>query len=444
MRVTSLGHASLLVDDLEQAVLIDPVFHAPGERSMDTVPKRVVHQEKFPPVVAVLLSHAHRDHFDVETLKTLPRTLPVYLPDDPMLRVAVEELGFRVVTVQAWQRVPIGPITVVPTPSLAPHLELGFLLQTAQGTVWNQVDTVVDTACCLRVRTTIGSDPDVVFCPFNPILEYALHWVEEVEFPAARYEHLLQMALMARAQVVVPSASGESFNGAASWLNQQIFPVTRPQFVSDLKRLEPRQRVECLNPGEAIVLRQHEVHREPTPFATTLTTPPDITEFRPQFVQVQNDKASTNEREQKTYPRLSHVLQTLLGPKLQQVLDATVLSPLHYLAARRTRLQLDIVGKERTYPWQVQQWNPVQVVEGLIPHPDYVFSYRFSELSDFVDGRKDTIGVQVRRRKEPAVLRAGEVQHLSALEPARLFGVDPLFFVDETFDWHPLQHLRDP
>lgn len=79
LQITYIGHATCLIEHRAGAILTDPHFsnrclwrrrlqplaYAPGQ---------------LPPLTAVLITHAHYDHCDIESFKYIPSTVPVVTP----------------------------------------------------------------------------------------------------------------------------------------------------------------------------------------------------------------------------------------------------------------------------------------------------------------------------------------------------------------------------
>lgn len=99
VRLTWLGHASVLLQSPETAVLIDPVFSERVSPASFAGPKREValpaRPEALPAVATVLVTHDHYDHLDVASVRRLHRR------DRPLF---VCPLG-----VAAWLRRVLGP-----------------------------------------------------------------------------------------------------------------------------------------------------------------------------------------------------------------------------------------------------------------------------------------------------------------------------------------------
>ncbi len=125
LRVTWLGHSTLLVEVDGFRVLTDPIW---GERASPSTlagPKRFhpppLPLEALPDVDAILISHDHYDHLDMPTIRALAsRKVPFYAPLG--VGAHLEKWGVpseRVVELDWWQEVSLGEgrLRVVATPA---------------------------------------------------------------------------------------------------------------------------------------------------------------------------------------------------------------------------------------------------------------------------------------------------------------------------------------
>ena len=80
MRVTYIGHATLLVEVGGGRFLTDPNYEETLGRFLPRVSAPGMALEALPPLDALLLTHAHADHLSFRTLDRLPRDIPLYAP----------------------------------------------------------------------------------------------------------------------------------------------------------------------------------------------------------------------------------------------------------------------------------------------------------------------------------------------------------------------------
>jgi L-ascorbate metabolism protein UlaG (beta-lactamase superfamily) len=80
MRVTYIGHATLLVEIGNRRLLTDPNFEETLGRFLPRVSQPGIALGDLPQLDAILLTHAHADHLSFETLDRLPRSVPLFAP----------------------------------------------------------------------------------------------------------------------------------------------------------------------------------------------------------------------------------------------------------------------------------------------------------------------------------------------------------------------------
>jgi L-ascorbate metabolism protein UlaG (beta-lactamase superfamily) len=114
LRVTMVGHASLLIQVAGLNILTDPVWSTRASPFTFAGPKRVVPPgirfEDLPPIDLVLVTHNHYDHLDLATLKRLQRAhaprIVTPLGNDAIIRRMLP--NSRITTVDWGDRVEIG------------------------------------------------------------------------------------------------------------------------------------------------------------------------------------------------------------------------------------------------------------------------------------------------------------------------------------------------
>ena len=110
-RITYVGHATTLIELDGAVMLTDPLLRA-----------RIGHVRRIAPPVAtlprldaILISHAHRDHLDLPSLRRLPEQVRVYAP--PAAAAVVRRAGRSVQALLPGDRVRVGEVEVLAVPA---------------------------------------------------------------------------------------------------------------------------------------------------------------------------------------------------------------------------------------------------------------------------------------------------------------------------------------
>lgn len=284
MRVTLIGHASLLIETAGGTVLTDPVFFDPFEGgAVTSCPEREVDPGKLPEVDYLVVSHRHADHFDIPSLARVPRGCQVLCPRDPLILYALDRLGFgRVTPVDPMRPLPAFDLQLFPTRSEEPTVrEFGLVVADGSGTLWNQVDTVLSLATIQATVARFGAID-------AHIARYASQNFDFFEgraagFPYEEHQRNLETVLAVRPRVAVPGSAGFKFAAPHGWLNRYLFPVSSERFAADLAGLEPAIRPLLMRPGDALDIERGEVHHSPgaSPFCRTVRDDTEAIRFDP-------------------------------------------------------------------------------------------------------------------------------------------------------------------
>lgn len=117
MKVTYIGHASVLMEHGGRSMIADPVF----SKRLATFFTRRLGELRFDPCTirglrAILISHGHHDHMDLRSLSALGKEVPVIVPKGASFPLRVR--GYRDIrTTAPWQESVLGDATVTTVPA---------------------------------------------------------------------------------------------------------------------------------------------------------------------------------------------------------------------------------------------------------------------------------------------------------------------------------------
>jgi L-ascorbate metabolism protein UlaG (beta-lactamase superfamily) len=195
VRVRYVGHACLLVQSAGHSILVDPLIpqgtRPDGVFGLDSLPEWID---------LVVVTHAHPDHFDLETLLRLrPRVGRVAVPrsrgaliGDVSLKRILGELGYAdVIELDSGDRLAVGSGELVALPFLGEH---GDLLHGSKAIYWIRFGSTTllaaaDSACLdertyARARDIVGSIQNVFM---NTEVDGApISWPFDALFPKKR------------------------------------------------------------------------------------------------------------------------------------------------------------------------------------------------------------------------------------------------------------------
>jgi hypothetical protein len=251
VKVTLLGHAAVLVEMDGANILMDPVLQDPFEDgAVVSCPKRVIRADKLPPLDVIIISHQHPDHFDIPSLAQLPREVCVLCPTDRAIQYALKALGFTNVQPTApMKRLIVKNCELLTTLSSVTNIiEFGMIFKDKSGTFWNQVDSVLSHETIGHSLKALGSI-DLLFA-MHASQNFGFFEDRSTGFPHDTHKSNLDTVLSIKPRLTVPGAAGFRFAGEIEWCNAFLFPISREQFVKDLRTLDPGLATAIANPGD--------------------------------------------------------------------------------------------------------------------------------------------------------------------------------------------------
>jgi hypothetical protein len=262
MRVTIFGHAGLYIETIDQRILLDPYFDNQVLGGVLTFnPGRVLDVEQIPTPTVIVVTHAHFDHFHIESLKKLPRDIPLITANDLPLIEELKAHGFsNIIVCQAWQLVQIGKTTFFTTPSEHEEEELGLLIKDEDGSFWHIADSEVNTDIGERIVNEFGSI-DLISAKYQPSVRAMIGYLRNMGAAFDKEEMLmwLETACSCNPGLVFPYASGICFDGRHEWFNRYAFPISSQEVIDLLqRRLGSQERVTDVLPGDVIEIKKGE------------------------------------------------------------------------------------------------------------------------------------------------------------------------------------------
>jgi L-ascorbate metabolism protein UlaG (beta-lactamase superfamily) len=151
MRITMIGHSSVLIEAGGKKILTDPYWGMWGNLAYARLGVPAKSRQELSDVDGVLISHDHWDHVDGTYLRMLGDT-PVIVPKPT--RWLIKLLGGRNVSgIRAWESSHIGEVTITAVPAVHLTATIGFVLKSENRQIYFSGDTY-----CRSFMRDIGRD----------------------------------------------------------------------------------------------------------------------------------------------------------------------------------------------------------------------------------------------------------------------------------------------
>jgi L-ascorbate metabolism protein UlaG (beta-lactamase superfamily) len=249
LTITRILHSSVLLDFDGSTILTDPWFsERPGYYHGEPYG---VALGNLPPLVGVVSSHAHYDHFDMEAFQAYPdKAMPMVVKRDRgrMARLA-RNAGFTtIVELEPWESTMLGPIKVTAAPAAHSVPEITYLLEAHALTVYFGGDTLLIPE--LREIPVRFPHIDVALLPVNG-LEIRPAFNRKVVMDA---REAAELCAILQPRYAVPV----HYTFTAGPLRDRLllkYTGTAEDFAEATARRAPATTVRILAPGEPLVVQ---------------------------------------------------------------------------------------------------------------------------------------------------------------------------------------------
>ena len=258
MRITYIGHATLLLELAGVRLLTDPNFDLHLGRFLPRVSAPGIALDALPRLDAILLTHAHADHLSFASLDQLPHDIPLYAP--PVIARWLKGKGYgHVEPVAPGARVTIPGADIRLHAARATHQgnRYGvdrwrsaanmYLAETDAESVFFAGDTAFtpDTHHLVeRVLWTAGRTLDVALLPIG----YAPPWKPGFRRGHLTHEDALALFETLRARALIPYHWG-TFHHVTSSAHDAI-----DRLRARLTSHAAAERVHIIEPGESMLV----------------------------------------------------------------------------------------------------------------------------------------------------------------------------------------------
>jgi len=244
--IAHIGHSTHLIVVNGVRFLTDPWFHDPAFGSMAHEHPLPARPEEITPLDAILITHDHPDHIDLDALSMLPDSATCIVATNELAQKAKNAGRKETHVLAPWETFSLRDVKVTAVPALHDIYEIGFVLQGAGTSVYFAGDTKLHPALPeIRER----------FAPQASILPVDGTRIRGGELHVMRPEHAVEAARILGSRVVMPShAEGVLYDPLAKYVISDNIDGSGLIFRDLMKAALPTIRCELPMPGELVLI----------------------------------------------------------------------------------------------------------------------------------------------------------------------------------------------
>jgi len=161
MKITMIGHSTVLIEVAGTRILTDPYFGLRGNPAYARPRPPARTREELSNVDLVLVSHNHFDHVDRRFLRALPQSVPVLAPAASAWMTRLKG-GRNVTGLKPWERRAFAAVSITAVPARHVTFTVGYIVEAESKHVYFAGDTYL-----AGFMERIGREfrPDVALIP---------------------------------------------------------------------------------------------------------------------------------------------------------------------------------------------------------------------------------------------------------------------------------------
>lgn len=215
MKITMIGHSTVLIEIAGKRILTDPYFGLHGNAGYARPHPPARTREEVRDIDLVLVSHNHFDHIDGRFLRGLPDSVPVLAPAHSAWMTRLKG-GRNVTGLKAWEGRSFAPVSITAVPARHLTFTIGYILEAESKRIYFAGDTYL-----AGFMEKIGREfrPDVALLPVTtfriPMTMGEKQAVEAVRLLAPRAVIPIHLGIIPRTPLMRNSQSPEGFRDRA-------------------------------------------------------------------------------------------------------------------------------------------------------------------------------------------------------------------------------------